>query len=55
MAGRELVMSWMLTRTLIHAGVTMKPVAKNTFDYFQKEGDVMYLALKPYFEIIQTK
>ena len=42
-------------KELIHAGVTMKPVAKNTFDYFQKEGDVMYLALKPYFEIIQTK
>ena len=29
---------------LIHASVTMEPVAKNTIDYFQKEGDVMYLA-----------
>ena len=29
---------------IIHSAVTMEPVAKNTIDYFQKEGDVMYLA-----------
>ena len=40
------IMSWMIARNkeLIHAAVTMEPVAKNTIDYFQKGGDVMYLA-----------